>query len=185
MNDAPVKKKFNVLKSLEKGDLKALYAFFDAPAVDYSALDAMIEERFEDRPTLQKICRIFATSMARIDAGKPIELDVQGMVAKTVLSLIINSGRVDAARKFLAACVERMGIEAMLEIHTMLTAIDTDVEKIQILDRTWKDYQVYDRGYPTTIIMMCGASHRFGVELNAVALWLEKLPVNVIYMRDF
>src|SRR5690606_34892337 len=42
-----------------------------------------------------------------------------------------------------------------------------------------------DRGAETTVIMMCGNSHRFGVELNSVALWLEPVQANLIYMRDY
>jgi hypothetical protein len=182
--DATRKKKRSPFK-LKKMDLKVLFSFFESSPVDYPALQAMIEKRFAEAPVLRKMCESFASTMQTIDAGKPLVIDMQSMVAKSVLNLIINLGRISAARMFLAACKEKFWDSNTLEIDSILTLAESDIERLAIIDKPWLDYQIHDRGADTTIIMMCGNSHRFGVELNAVAIWLEPLPVNIIYLRDF
>lgn len=183
--DQPIAKKRVPYKSLQKEDLIALYEFFEAPEIDHSALADMIAERFEDSPVLLKTCKRFAGNVRRIEAGREPNLDLQSMVAKSVLSLMINMGRLGVAKKFLAACVEQWGIESYLEVHTMLTLAGAEIERLDVLDKTWLDYQVYDRGAETTFIVFCGYNHRFGVELNSVIPWLRTQNVNLIYLRDF
>lgn len=185
MDDASKKKKRSPFQTLKKGDMRAIFAFFESPQVDYPALKAMIEERFDDTPILLKMCERFATTMQSIDAGEVPEVDMQSMIAKSVMNMIINLGRISAARIFLAACREKFSESFMPEAVSMLMLTGLDIDRLKIVDRPWLDYQIYDRGAETTIIMMCGNSHRFGVELNAVAVWLELLQANLIYMRDY
>ena len=183
--DAAKKKKRSPFQALKKADQKALFAFFKTSPVDYPGLREMIKKRFEDFPILKRTCERFAATMQSFDAGEPMIIDMQSMIAKAVLNLTINLGRIGAARTFLKACQEKFGDHIMNEIEPILMLDGEDIEQLKIIDKPWLDYQIHDRGAETTLVLACGNSHRFGVELNAVAIWLESLPVNLVYLRDF
>jgi len=183
--DAAKKKIRTPFQALKKGDQRALFAFFESAPVDYPALREMIRKRFEDAPIIRRTCERFAATMQSFDAGEPMIIDMQSMVAKAVLNLIINLGRISAARMFLRACQDKFGEQMMNEIEPILMLAGQEIEQLKIIDKPWLDYQIHDRGAETTLILACGNSHRFGVELNAVAIWLEALPVNLVYLRDF
>jgi len=183
--EAAKKKKRAPFAQLKKADQKVMFAFFKTSPVDYPGLREMIGKRFEDIPILRRTCERFAATMQSFDAGEPLVIDMQSLVAKAVLNLIINLGRISAARTFLRACQEKFGEQMMNEIEPILMLAGEEIEELKIIDKPWLDYQIHDRGAETTVILACGNSHRFGVELNAVAIWLESLPVNLVYLRDF
>jgi hypothetical protein len=170
---------------LNRFDLAAIFKHFEKPVVDYVALREMISDRFEN-PIMVRICTAFANNMEQIEAGRGAQLDdVQGTVAKGILSLMINLGRIGVAKEFLTACVHKWDKERFIEWYTMLMLADEDIRDLDIRDKPWLDYQVIDRKEKTTVIMFCGHAHRFGIELNAVVVWLRSLPVNLIFLRDF
>jgi hypothetical protein len=172
-------------KQLKRGDLKVIFEFFNEHEVDYGALRALVGERFADNPILLQQCMAFADSVEAIESGRSPDLKMQLMIAKTVLNMIVNIGRVATAKAFLEACCTKWDRSRFLEADTMLTMSGEDIEQLDVLDKPWLDYQVFDRKADTTMMLFCGHAHRFGVDLNAVALWLRSLPVNLIYLRDF
>jgi hypothetical protein len=170
---------------LHSDDFQAMFPFFDTKETDYPGLQKLISERFAENQILFRICSSFASEMERIETGKPPAVDMQAMVAKTIVSMMIMVGRIAAAKVFLEACIERWDRERFLEADTMLTLSGENVERLDVLDRPWLDYQVHDRKAKTTFLLFCGLANRFGVEINSVALWLRSLPVNLIYIRDY
>lgn len=172
-------------KQLRRNDIEAMFVFFEGPKVDYAGLRSLIEERYADSSILLKKCRAFADSMEEIESGRPPALQMQALIAKAVLHLMVNFGRVAVAKTFLEACCARWDRERFLEPATMLMMPGEDVELLDVYDKPWLDYQIFDRKADTTMILFCGHAHRFGVDLNAVALWLRSLPANLIYLRDF
>ena len=164
--------------------MEEMFKYFETPDVDYPAFKAMVAERFEN-PILVRICTAFGNNMQQIEAGGGPRLEMQAMVAKGILSLMVNLGRIGVAKEFLAGCIEKWDQKRFLEAHTMLMLPGEEIAQLDVLDKPWLDYQVIDRKAKTTMILFCGHAHRFGVELNAVALWLRSLPVNLIYLRDF
>ncbi len=172
-------------KKLRPADFKAIFAFFETAEVDYPALRSMISRRFEGNNILLTLCNAFVDNMESIEAGNGAVMSMQPMIAKSVLSLIITVGRIRAAKIFLEAGVERWDKERFREVHAMLMLLGEEIERLDAIDRPWLDYQVYDRGHKTTMILFCGLADRFGVEMNAVIPWLRSLPVNLVYIRDF
>jgi hypothetical protein len=172
-------------KKLRPVDFKAIFSFFETAEVDYPALRSMIARRFEGNNILSTLCNAFADNMESIEAGNGPVMSMQPMIAKSVLSLIITIGRIKAALIFLEAAVEKWDRERFREVHSMLTLSGEEPDRLDVVDRPWLDYQIYDRGYKTTMMLFCGLADRFGVEMNAVIPWLRSLPVNLVYIRDF
>jgi hypothetical protein len=169
---------------LTNSDMQWLFPFFDRPQVDYPVLKKALADRFGDNAILSTLCHSFVINVESIEAGYGAVMTMQPMIAKSVLSLLITLGRVKAAKIFLLAAVEKWDQERFREAHSMLMLSGDDVDVLDVLDRPWLDYQIYDRGHKTTMLLFCGLADRFGVEINAVALWLRSLPVNLVYIRD-
>jgi hypothetical protein len=183
MSDAEIKPRLGI-RSITQADMEVLFPFFDGPDIDYAGFKTAVDARFDTR-NLIFAWNAFADNIRQVEEGRPPLVEMQAMVAKMVLSLMVEAGRIKAARQFLAAIVEKWDRERFIEADTMLNLCDTAIETLEVLDRPWRDYQVFDRKQKTTMVLFCGHAHRFGVELNQVALWLQSLPVNLVYLRDF
>lgn len=172
-------------KKLQNNDIRVMFPFFEAPQMDYAGFRKLIARRFEEAPILLRTCEALVDNVESIEAGNGPVLSIQPMIAKSVVSLLITMGRIAAAKTFLRAAVEQWDQERFREIHSMLLLADDESDRLDVIDRPWIDYQIYDRGHKTTMLLFCGLAERFGVEVSAVALWLRSLPVNLVYIRDF
>jgi hypothetical protein len=164
-------------------NFEALIPFFYDDDVDYDALRIAIKEIYSDNKGLKRIALHAVSAIREIEAGRPFELDVQLIMAKSALSLIISVGRINVARTYVAICVEHFKGYSLRENHSLLQ-LGPKIDRMDYLDRYWLDYQVIDRKAKTTVVIFCGAADRFGVEVNTFMLWLSDPSVNAIYLRD-
>lgn len=172
-------------KKIAVADYKAMFKFILPGKSDYIGLRNVIENKFADNAIQLNIARTFADCLESIETTGSVKLNIQQMIARPVLSMMIMVGKIHAARVFATEFANKWGAEKMIDPYTMLMSTNEDIELLDVIDEPWRDYQFYPRGHKTTFILMCGLADRFGVEMNSVALWLRSLPVNIVYLRDF
>ena len=106
-----------------------------------------------------------------------------------VLDKIVARGRVDVAARFAEENVTGP-IPPVLHAWRSILRHLPEASPATFSDDLGKDVQVVRAGTggsarSPVLLVFCGMAHRFWVPLNLIHIWLSRLGVHIVYLRDF
>lgn len=113
------------------------------------------------------------------------EVPAEILSARHMFAAIVGSGRMEAAHAFLEACDARIGETWRFEEAQMLASAPVFPRASRLGDVPRQDLQVCNGSGRATFVLFSGSSHRLGCSLNTFDLFLQPLPANAVYLRDF
>lgn len=181
---APIARRGRVKMLFE--DWEHIHPLLHEPVIDYDAVDACMQRVFEGRPQVLSQSRQAVEALKKGLAGEPFDMaGVKALTGKSILSFIVCSGHVNVGRAYVRIAQQLWDKAKFREQGVGLFPPNWHGGRLSIMDRRWMDYQVFDRGAKTTLLLFGGVGGHFGLELNALLMWLEALDCNIIIMRDF
>jgi hypothetical protein len=167
-------------------DWEHIHPLLQAPVIDYAAVDACMQRVFEGRPLLLSQCRQAVEALKKGLADEPFDTEgIKALTGKSILSFIVCSGHVNVGRAYVRVAEQVWRNAPFREQGVGLFPPNWHGGPLTVMDRRWLDYQVLDRGAKTTLLLFGGVGGHFGLELNALLMWLEALDCNIVIMRDF
>ncbi|UVC09968.1 hypothetical protein IHQ71_04980 [Rhizobium sp. TH2] len=166
-------------------DWEHIHPLLQEPVIDYDAVDACMQRVFEGRPQVLSQSRQAVEALKKGLAGEPFDTTgTKALTGKAILSFIVCSGHVNVGRAYVRVAQKLWDKAKFREQGVGLFPPNWHGGPLSIKDRRWLDYQVFDRGSKTTLLLFGGVGGHFGLELNSLLMWLEALDCNIIIMRD-
>lgn len=171
--------------TLVRQDWKGILRFFNDGQCDLDGASAFIEAEFKDYPVIVHQCRLAISAIRLVRAGEAPDLSRMRFVnVKPVANFLTHVGELAVLRSFLQVSAAKWNWRRGGEVEALLSPPGITLPPLRMIEHPWRDWQVFDRKAQATVILFCGASGKFGVELNLLLPWLSDLPCNIIVARD-
>lgn len=171
---------------LARAQTAAWWSALRSPRVDRAALEGLLRKPVPLREPPQLVRKAIEW-IARHELDGENEIGATNVAeARLMFAILVKLGRMATAADYFAACDRRLSPAWRPPGADILTGTHGMPAVSRLGDDETRDVQVVRvPGATTTFVLFCGLAQQFSVALNLLDLYLQQVPANVIYLRDF